>query len=256
MVPMPTPKHAHTDESREAIKQFFMQERGYWRPWTETLLQENPDFVQQYARFAGYPARTGPLSLRMVELIYVGLDASSSHMFEVGLRTHMQRALEVGASHADIFDVLHLVVVQGAARVCDATSVLAQVLAERGDDSVLQRKASEKTTDADAQAYGLHVEALEQLDPGYVEVLKAFVQGGHTGHGLADGERTLVLIALHGCFTAYAPAALKQLLHTGLAQGLSASEISQALQMGGHLAVHGTALGAQVFQALVSPSDF
>ena len=47
---------------RERIKELFIAERGYWRPWTETMLQACPGFVEQYARYAGYPARTGPLS--------------------------------------------------------------------------------------------------------------------------------------------------------------------------------------------------
>ena len=102
-------------DDREAVKAYFIAERGYWRPWTDTMLQAAPGFVAQYARYAGHPARTGPLSPRMVELIYVGLDASSSHLFESGLLTHMRRALEVGATQRDIIDVLHLVAVQGVA---------------------------------------------------------------------------------------------------------------------------------------------
>ncbi|UUZ62655.1 hypothetical protein LP417_22310 [Polaromonas sp. P1-6] len=38
-----------TDAAREAIKALFIAERGYWRPWTDTLLQLSPGFVQQYA---------------------------------------------------------------------------------------------------------------------------------------------------------------------------------------------------------------
>ena len=62
--------------ARAQIKDFFIAQRGYWRPWTETMLHACPGFVQHYARYAGYPARTGPLTERMVELIYVALDAS------------------------------------------------------------------------------------------------------------------------------------------------------------------------------------
>ena len=117
-----------TDAARAQIKDYFIAQRGYWRPWTETMLRVSPGFVQQYARYAGHPARTGPLSERMVELIYVALDASSSHLFESGLHTHMKRALEVGATEADIFDVLHLVAVQGVASVGQAADILAELI--------------------------------------------------------------------------------------------------------------------------------
>ena len=111
---------------RDAIKAEFQRERGYWRPWNETLLREQPDFLLAYARYAGHPSRTGPLSMRMVELIYVALDASSSHLFESGLRIHMQKAIDVGASHQDIFDVLHLVAEQGLACVLESIHLLAE----------------------------------------------------------------------------------------------------------------------------------
>lgn len=74
---MSTPD-GENDSARAQIREFFIAERGYWRPWTETMLQVCPGFVQQYARYAGHPARTGPLTQRMVELIYVALDTSSS----------------------------------------------------------------------------------------------------------------------------------------------------------------------------------
>src|SRR5690606_23638162 len=96
-----------TPEQRE-IKEFFIAERGYWRPWTETILRINPQFLKRYASYAGYPARTGPLSKRMIELIYIALDASATHLFENGVNTHLLLAHEAGATPADVLDVLHL----------------------------------------------------------------------------------------------------------------------------------------------------
>ena len=60
------------------------------------MRQACPAFVEQYARYAGHPARTGPLSERLVELLYVALDSSSLHLYAPGLRTHMKRAPESG----------------------------------------------------------------------------------------------------------------------------------------------------------------
>lgn len=78
----------HTLELEE-IKAYFIEKRGYWRPWTEALLKNNPSFLKKYADYAGYPVSIGCLSQRMVELIYVALDASATHLYEAGLRTHL-----------------------------------------------------------------------------------------------------------------------------------------------------------------------
>lgn len=237
-----------SDAERERIKAYFIAERGYWRPWTETMLQASPGFVAQYARYAGYPARTGPLSERMVELLYVALDSSASHLFESGLKTHLKRALEVGATQADVFDVLHLVAVQGASGVCQAAGILAELSGQDAWaplDAGLAERIGRLGT-----AHGLALGAMARLDPGYAQVLLDFIEQGRPGGGLTPAERSLVQLALHACFTAANPEATRQIVATGLAQGLSTTELLQAIQLGAHLAVHGTALGANAYRQI------
>jgi len=237
-----------SDPESARIKASFVAERGYWRPWTETMLRVCPGFLEQYARYAGYPARTGPLTPRMVELIYVALDSSSSHLFESGLQTHMKRALEVGATQGDIFDVLHLVAVQGAVSVGQAVDILAEftgVDAAGAIDDELQA-----WLDSLAPAHALSLAAVARMDPGYAAVLLDFIENGRPDTGLSPGERSLVQLALHACFTAFNPDATRQMVSTALSQGLAPAELLQAIQLGSHLAVHGTALGANVFRHL------
>jgi alkylhydroperoxidase/carboxymuconolactone decarboxylase family protein YurZ len=224
------------DMDRDAIKAEFQRERGYWRPWNETLLREQPEFLLAYARYAGHPARTGSLSTRMVELIYVGLDASSSHLFESGLRIHMQKAKEAGASHQDIFDLLQLVAEQGLACVLQSIHVLAE---ETGDGP-----SQHQSTDEHAWDW------LSQHDPVYAELARTFGQSSSSQGGLSPSERCLVQIALHACFTAFNPVALRACIRQGVEDGLTTADMLQAIQLGAHLSVHGTALGAQVFESL------
>lgn len=244
------------DAARAQIKAFFIAQRGYWRPWTETMLQACPGFVEQYARYAGYPARTGPLTERMVELIYVALDSSASHLFESGLNTHMKRALEVGATQADIFDVLHLVAVQGAASVCQATDILAELAGEPTEPMRIDERLQARIDKLGA-AHCLPLDSMARLDPGYADALLDFVEHGRPEAGLSPAERSLVQLALHACFTAFNPAATRHIISTGLSQGLSHAQLLQAIQLGAHLAVHGTALGANAFRqfsAIDSPA--
>lgn len=238
----------------DRIRERFIEARGYWRPWCETLLQGNPGFVEHYARYAAQPARTGPLTLRMVELVYVALDASSSHLYEAGLRTHMARALEAGASEADIFDVLHLVTVQGVSRVAQTAELLAQTAPE-GALHDLSERTSQRLETA-RQRHGLSLHALATLDPGYTEVLLDWLEGGFTGSGLTQSEQLLVQLALQACFTAFDADAVRHLVSQGMAQGLTIPQMLQVTQMGAHLAVHGTALGASVYGQMQPATPF
>lgn len=224
------------DIDRETIRAEFVRERGYWRPWTDTVLRERPEFLREYARYAGYPARTGPMSDRMVELTYVALDASASHLFESGLRTHMGKALECGATPADVFDVLHLVAIQGLEAVRQAAAIFAQ----ETSPSLMAEDAVDPMT------------LLERLDPGYAEVVRALLDASGPDQGLSPAEKCLVHIALNACFTAHNTPALRHHIRQGLSLGLSTGHMLQAIQLGAHLSVHGTALGAQVYESLRS----
>lgn len=241
--------HPHPELDR--IRERFIEARGYWRPWCETLLQGNPGFVEHYARYAAHPARTGPLSLRMVELVYVALDASASHLYEAGLRTHMTRALEAGASEADLFDVLHLVTVQGVSRVVQAAELLAQ--ATPADATHTLSEDMRRRLQSAEQRHGLSLESLAKLDPTYTQVLLDWLNGGFTESGLTTGEQLLVQLALQACFTAFDADAIRHLISQGMAQGLTTPQMLQVIQMGAHLAVHGTALGASIYGQLQDP---
>jgi alkylhydroperoxidase/carboxymuconolactone decarboxylase family protein YurZ len=242
---------SETDSARERTRARFVKERGYWRPWTEAMLQAQPAFLDHYANYAGYPARSGPLSSRMVELIYVALDTSSAHLFAAGLKTHMAGALAVGASQADIFDVLHLVAAQGLECVYQAAVILADE-AGHADAARIDAALQARIERICPQASSV-LPILAALDSGYVSTLLDFLEHGGTGRGLNDAERSLVQIALHACFTAFNPDALRRLIRVGLDAGTSVHEILQAIQLGAHLSVHGTALGTTVFSEMHAP---
>ena len=229
-----------TDE-RAAIKALYERERGYWRPWNEVLLQQRPRFLQAYADYAGYPASQRVLSERMVELVYVALDASATHLFPSGLKLHMQKALACGASDADILDVLTLVSLQAVGAVANAIDAMLAVYGDTAEAAV--------TSDlqACAAALGLPAELLarlQPLDPPYFARLQALAESGFSATGLSAGERCLVSIALHACFTGSNATALRASLLRAKQLGVVQAEVLQVIQLGAHLAVHGTALGA------------
>lgn len=231
----------------DEIKARFIAARGYWRPWTDAMLRANPGFLAHYADYAGHPASTGPLSARMVELIYVALDASATHLYEAGLATHLRMAREAGATDADVFEVLHLVTLQGLSAVLLAADLLheaAPLPALDAQDPLRARIAALWPEQAPSLL------RLAAQDRGYVAVLLDFLEGGAPAGGLSQTERLLIRIALHACFTQGDMANTRACIGEGLARGLSRSEILQAIQLGAHLAVHGAALGATVHARL------
>lgn len=247
---------------RDAIKARFIAERGYWRPWTEAILREDPLFLERYARYAGHPARSGPLPERMVELIYVALDASATHLFAGGLRTHLIRAFEVGVRPKEVFDVLQLVAEQGLDRVFESANVLAMACNERRITPSAQTRSTTAQDDhlpdrvrrsADRAGLDISEAALDlilRIDPGYIPVVIEFLDGATDDAGLPECDKALIEVALRACFTGFDALALRSRIDRALDLGRTPAELLQAIQLGAHLSVHGTALGATTLAEL------
>ncbi|RLG92701.1 MAG: carboxymuconolactone decarboxylase family protein [Candidatus Hecatellales archaeon] len=101
-------------ERQKALKERFIKERGYWSEglWGE-VLKLDPDFFEAYLNFSAVPWKKGVLPPKVKELIYIAIDASTTHLYEPGLRQHIRNALKYGATKEEIMEVFELVSVLG-----------------------------------------------------------------------------------------------------------------------------------------------
>jgi len=109
---------------QETLKQKFVEARGYWNSFWEQVLRVDPDLLDSYARFSSVPWEQGVLSGRLRELIYVAIDASTTHMFDEGTRQHMANALKHGATPQEIMAVLTLASTLGLQSVAFGMAIL------------------------------------------------------------------------------------------------------------------------------------
>lgn len=65
---------------QEKLKQEFVANRGYWHPVWEQLLQHSPEFFDAYSRLSSVPWKYGTLEPKIRELIYVAIDAATTHL--------------------------------------------------------------------------------------------------------------------------------------------------------------------------------
>jgi alkylhydroperoxidase/carboxymuconolactone decarboxylase family protein YurZ len=104
---------AELDERRRQLKEAFTAARGYWSPMWDGLLALDPDFFAAYLEFSAVPWRHGVLPPKIKELMYIAVDASTTHLYEPGLRIHIQNALRHGATKEEILEVYELAAVLG-----------------------------------------------------------------------------------------------------------------------------------------------
>lgn len=101
-----------SDEQR-AHRERFTRERGYWADNWEPFLALDPELFAAYLEFSTVPVRKAVLSQQVRELIYIAIDAATSHLYESGLRVHLRNALDCGVSRDEILAVYELVALQG-----------------------------------------------------------------------------------------------------------------------------------------------
>jgi alkylhydroperoxidase/carboxymuconolactone decarboxylase family protein YurZ len=120
-------------ERQRELRESFVEARGYWNPFWDGLLSLDPDFFEAYLNFSAVPWRNGTLEPKMKELIYIAIDASTTHLYEPGLRTHMRNALGYGATKEEIMEVLELVSVLGIHSCTLGVPILLEELANIED---------------------------------------------------------------------------------------------------------------------------
>ena len=100
-------------ERQRKLREDFVERRGYWNAFWDGLLALDADFFQAYLRFSGVPWENGTLEPKVKELVYIAIDAATTHLYEPGLRQHIQNALRHGATPEEIMEVYELVSVLG-----------------------------------------------------------------------------------------------------------------------------------------------
>jgi alkylhydroperoxidase/carboxymuconolactone decarboxylase family protein YurZ len=125
-------KEGPLSAEQEKLKREFIAYRGYWNPVWEQLLQHAPEFFDAYSRLSSVPWKQGTLPPKIRELIYVAIDAATTHLYLPGLRTHIRNALDHGATPAEIMEVLQLTSVLGIHTITEGVPVLLEEARKAG----------------------------------------------------------------------------------------------------------------------------
>lgn len=112
-----------TDRQKE-LKELFIKERGYWSDLWDNLLVLNEQFFEAYLQFSAVPWQNSKLDPKNKELIYIAIDASTTHLYEPGIRVHIQNALKYRATKEEIMEVFELTSVLGIHTLTESVPIL------------------------------------------------------------------------------------------------------------------------------------
>lgn len=94
---------------KKELKERFIKERGYWAGIWDDLLTLDDRFFEAYLMFSAIPWKNGVLEPKIKEYIYIAFDVATTHLYEDGIRIHIQNALKYGANSDEIMELFEIV---------------------------------------------------------------------------------------------------------------------------------------------------
>lgn len=108
-----------------------LRERGDWNPLWDPFYTLDPQWTERFITMGLGPMRSGVLDAKTIEFIAIAVDASCTHLYAPGVRRHIRRALDLGATREEITAVLQCVSVLGIHTMSVGAPILLDELAAR-----------------------------------------------------------------------------------------------------------------------------
>jgi alkylhydroperoxidase/carboxymuconolactone decarboxylase family protein YurZ len=108
-----------------------LRSTGDWNPNWTPFYQLDPAWTERFVAMGAGPMLSGVLDAKTIEFLAIAVDASCTHMYAPGVRRHIRKALELGASKEEITAVLQCVSVLGIHTMSLAAPILQEELAAR-----------------------------------------------------------------------------------------------------------------------------
>lgn len=90
-----------------------LRNTGEWNPNWTPFAELDPDWTERFMKMGLKPMLDKVLDAKTIEFIAIAVDASCTHMYAPGVRRHIRKALELGATKEEITAVLQLTSVLG-----------------------------------------------------------------------------------------------------------------------------------------------
>jgi alkylhydroperoxidase/carboxymuconolactone decarboxylase family protein YurZ len=205
-------------------------------PWQE-LAATDAAVVAAYAKLEA-ASRRGALAQKERELIQIAVAASTAHLFVPGIRLHMQRAIDHGASREEILDVLRLASVIGIHSLIPAVELL---VAELGGADALAGECTTAERDRAAQLQsdfrarrGFWPEAWNNsalLSPAFLEAYAAYSSLPKQSACLPEWLRELILLAVDISPTHFHQIGARAHLQRALGSGATREQVLETIEI-------------------------
>jgi alkylhydroperoxidase/carboxymuconolactone decarboxylase family protein YurZ len=109
-----------------------MRKTGNWNSDWDELAELDPAWLEKFMDVAAAPAAV--LDAKTREFLAIAVNASCTHLYAPGVRRHIRKALQVGATKQEILAVIKFVSVLGIHSCALGVPILVEEMAAAGKD--------------------------------------------------------------------------------------------------------------------------
>jgi alkylhydroperoxidase/carboxymuconolactone decarboxylase family protein YurZ len=246
-----------TDRQR-AIKEEFIRVRNTWAPQWESILRQDSDFLLAYLRLSAVPLQRNSLPDKVKELVYIAINASSTHLFTPGIQMHLSAALDFGATQAELMEVLELASTVGIHAANVAVPILLEVLNEEAQQEAPsaglddRQRALRQQLTAQQGYWDPSWAALLELDADLFEAYTNFAAIPLRSQVLDAKTKELVLLALDAAATHLYLPGIRTHMRNARRVGATAQEIMEVIEIVSVIGIHGALIGAPMLESLIA----
>jgi alkylhydroperoxidase/carboxymuconolactone decarboxylase family protein YurZ len=181
--------------------------------------------------FSALAAPRGVLEPKVRAFVRLAVDAATTHLYEPGIRSHLDEAVALGATREELDEVLQITSVLGIHACAVAAPILMEELGE--DPSPLTARQEEVKADFVARrgTWGPTWEAMLRLDPEFLHAYTNFSCVPWERGVLEPKVKEFIYIAIDSSATHMFEPGIRQHVRAALAHGATGEEIMEVLEL-------------------------
>ncbi len=235
-------------------------EDGFHVSGLDHLGSHAPQFAQAYRALAALPWERGPLPKFFKALVYVAVNATATQMHREGTSVYIKKALDLGATSAQVVEVLQLASTIGIHACVIGIPALLEAIDPTGErcnagiEGSPELAAIKGRFIAQRGYWNPIWNGLLWLSPDYFEAFVAFSSEPWIRGTLAPKYKELIYIATATTTTHQFEIGARIHIRNALELGASADEIGEVLQLVSAIGIHACSLGLPILaQELAVP---
>jgi alkylhydroperoxidase/carboxymuconolactone decarboxylase family protein YurZ len=214
-----------------------------WNQTWEAVARLDPEFARAYARMHAVPWRKAGLSAKFKRLVELTVNAAATHLHLPEILPALRRALDAGASPAEILEVLELSATVGIHAMNIGVPLLVEVMEERGRTGpepldAEQERLKERFIRERGYWHEFWDEMLE-LDPEMFEAYTEFSTVPWRTGSLSAAEKELIYISYDVAATHLYQPGTKLHIRNALDHGATVGQILEVMEIASMIGIQG-----------------